>query len=188
MNSTLMTYAGTCLLTIGVIGGVAAASRTPVHTGMFTIALVLMILGIVLRRAGGKAGISTSHAGDTNTEFSFTALESIVLEVKDLSVELGREKGNGMDILDRIQKLLKEDLPPILSTADHLGVSLGRSKRAEVLSVISEGERSLNRAWSALSDGYRIEAKDSLEKAAEKFREVISMVDSRQESPGSPPY
>jgi hypothetical protein len=49
---------------------------------------------------------------------------------------------------------------------------MGRAQWAVTTSLVSEGERYLNRAWSALSDGYVDETRDALSRAQDLFEEV----------------
>ena len=183
MNSStnMFTKAGVLLVIFGVIGGVAAASRIPVHYVLFVFSVILMLAGILLRKVNLNGHDVETTQVRSDAKDTMSGLEKLIGAIQELSVVLGTEESGGQEqekqaLLTRIDLAVLEDIPGILFSVKNLESGMERARCAGITALISEGERYLNRARSALSDGYVREARDSLLEAGirlEKARKQI---------------
>ena len=88
------------------------------------------------------------------------------------------------ELHERIDRLVSGPLVSFLENRTSLIDALGMGAYARIMSSFSPGERALNRAWSAATDGYRNEVLASVAKAAEAFERTRKELET-ENAPGS---
>jgi len=88
------------------------------------------------------------------------------------------------ELHERIDRLVSGPLVSFVENRTSLIDALGMSVYAGIMSTFSPGERALNRAWSAATDGYRDEVLASVAKAAEAFERTRRELET-ENAPGS---
>jgi hypothetical protein len=164
--------AGIIFIVVGIIGGVLAASRDPIHGSLFFTSLSFALIGIVLRKLQEDIPGTDVAESVAQIERTRSDVDPLLAVLRELSEGLESKTPDRAAILKSIESLLLREIPVLISSANELEASLGKTRRAMIVSLISEGERYLNRTWSALSDGYENEAKNSLSTAREKIEEA----------------
>ena len=113
---------------------------------------------------------------------TMSGLKKLIGAIRELSVLLGAEEPGGHEqekqaLLTRIDLAVLEDIPGILFSVKSLEGGVGKTRCTVITSLVSEGERYLNRARSALSDGYVRETQDSLSEARARFEEAQKSIE-----------
>jgi hypothetical protein len=140
-----------------------------------------MLAGILLRKVRVNEPDVEATRVKSDTKNTISGLEKLIRAIGDLSVLLGAEESGGHEqekqaLLTRIDLAVLEDIPGILFSIKSLEGGMGRTRCAAATSLVSEGERYLNRAWSALSDGCASEAKDSLSESRARLEEARKQI------------
>ncbi len=165
------------LLLIG--GFLAAAYATALDTQATD--WVLFIPAAVAGIAG-VAAIKRSSRGAARDEAVLTAnraelrdsLERIAAETEDIAATAA---GMGVDrVRAEIDERLRESLRRFAEVRESLVHLYGLQAYADIMSRFAAGERALNRAWSASADGYADESLASLDRATERFREALRLL------------
>jgi hypothetical protein len=144
----------------------------------FLLGLVLMLLGITLRRierrdaalllaAGGGA-----DAGPTGPDLFRAALQQLLDETERLAARSAEM--DGAEVTAAVDPLLNGPVLELIDRRQVVADAYGVAVQAEVLSLFASGERRLNRAWSAGVDGYDEEAGSSLRSAVAPLREALA--------------
>ena len=92
-------------------------------------------------------------------------IETIIGIIKEIDFE----KMNQKAIQDRIEDIQLNNLVPFAEARHEFQHDYGLVNFADFFSDFATGERSINRAWSALVDGYMDETRQSLLKAFSSF-------------------
>ena len=150
----------------------------------FGLGCVLIALGSLLaRRSEGDEELAADGVKREPIDLG-ALLERIEAELKSLwqsaeglkggqSAEMGAEIGAEMSALrDRIKELQQGDLELLIDARGKVRSKHGITVFAELFGQISQGERRLNRAWSALVDEHAQESAHSLEGALASFQEA----------------
>jgi hypothetical protein len=107
-------------------------------------------------------------------------LQGLVMEMRQLSQEI-----NTLDsdtIADRIDQLLDHYVVPFTQARQQIFFQLGRSQGAEIIMMAANGERLLNRVWSAVSDGNLQEAYLTYPKALMAFEQTYYQYQKHEDS------
>jgi len=135
----------------------------------FGLGCLLIIFGAVIARRNEQ--VETSEEGQSTVEaVDFGVLLSqITAELKALyegAKALHSEDSDGAKVLrERIQLLQRGDLERLIEARGRVRAKHGVATFAELYGSISQGERRLNRAWSALTDAHIQESINALEGA-----------------------
>lgn len=164
---------------IGVIFAACFATPKPPMWIPFCISLIVIITGAILIRKSyipePKKDISEvkEDRGEIqeNLEKIFNITSNLLSNIKEKE-----DKIYINNLKEEIDKLLTG---PVLTFADkrqYMSNVLGLESFAEIFGSFANGERSLNRAWSALSDGDKNECQLSLESAYYYFEEAYNSI------------
>ena len=141
-----------------------ASSALPFGAGC-----LLIIVGAVIARRNeqvetSEEGPSTGDAIDFGVLLSqiTTELSALYEEAQGLSAE---DSDGSKALRERIQKLQRGDLERLIEARGRVRAKHGVATFAELYGSISQGERRLNRAWSALTDAHIPESIHALEGA-----------------------
>jgi hypothetical protein len=162
------------LVTLGtVIGAMAVARTDPAAEGWIgtwqvsglwlVVAVVAIGAGIVLRRSALR---EEAEAPSPEGEGYDVLVRTIDAATKDVAeIETSLEKLQLEDLHARVDAVLSGPLTDFAAARQELSDRHGMAVYAKVLGPFSQGERFLNRAWSASTDGYLDEARDSVRAA-----------------------
>jgi hypothetical protein len=180
MERKIFYSAATILAALGLVGGVLAVSGTSLHPSLFTTSMSLVLLRIVLARIIATGPHAAIQGGGLAPEAERASFEAISRSLGDLSRRLEQPVENPHALLEKVETVLARDIPALLSHTKGLGEVASRQEKARLVSHISETERYLNRAWSAMTDGYEEEAREALKAARERSGETLSLLHSFQ--------
>jgi hypothetical protein len=104
-----------------------------------------------------------------------------MLSAKLKNLDTTKREQLGMDGLrDFIDRHLTGDRERFLGARETLIFLHGLRTYGQVMDAFAAGERALNRAWSALADGYRDEAHGCLDRARDKFAHALRLVEEAE--------
>ena len=102
-------------------------------------------------------------------------IESIQAAMLALSKQMGQ--ATAQQLLPAIDVVLDDHVKPFVELRDRFVEAIGLAQAAPVLLIMAQGERLLNRAWSAAADGYKQEALDSITAACGVFKDALNQLD-----------
>ena len=161
------------LITTGFLGGAFEVVKQVegVNTSIFLIWLGIGIVGVIVAQRARKAEATDVEVISTNVRAIESSLESLSAEARRLN-----EEKAGISVYDlrhRIDERFMADLVRFVDARESIAHSYGLKAYAEVMNRFAAGERSLNRVWSASTDGYIDETSAYLEKAATYFQDAL---------------
>lgn len=169
-----MKLLGSVLLTVGFLAGAYAsvaqvASVNWLHYGLCA---GLMLVGMLCLRAARSAALQEAgDKHDADIAVLQGSLASLIEKVRGF--EAGRSDEDQLVIHRCIDEELMDDIDAFVEARESMIHKLGMQRYADIMSPFANGERLLNRAWSASADGYVDEvrscvtnARAELEKAA----------------------
>ncbi len=175
MNRTdrLMIVSRTLVLA-GTVAGIVAASRTPVHVELFLLSASAAAAGVILDHARKRLRPGTAPGRKTDRPDAPASIASLLGELRTLSEGLGRGGDASLprNLLAGPEADYSERIVLLHGAVDDMTARADPSMGAHMKILLSEGERFLNRARSALSDGFPDEAARSVEAAIIRFEEV----------------
>jgi len=166
------------LITAGTLAASLAVARTDtsvtgwmatwqVSTLWAVAGLVLIAVGIVVQRSGKAAAGEEARMGLAGLD---ATLEQVVGEVDRLGEAIGTLELDALHT--RVDEVLIGPVTDFAEGRQALIEVFGIGPYAEVMGPFAQGERYLNRAWSASADGYQEEAETYARKAGPLFREA----------------
>ena len=170
-----MKLAGSILLTIGFLAGayVAVAQVDAVNWTHYGLCAVLMIVGMGTLRAARSTELEQAgEKHDADIAVLQSSLATLIEKVRGF--ESAQSDEDQLSTYRRIDAELMDDIDAFVEARESMIPKLGMQRYADIMSPFANGERLLNRAWSASADGYIDEvrsciadARVQLEKAAE---------------------
>jgi hypothetical protein len=146
----------------------------------FAASVVGLVAGAALLRADQRARRQAAAAGRAagGAGRARDAFEHVRAAVHSLRDELpsSPETVRLEVLLERIGQLQRTDLRDFVDAREELGHLVGARRCAELMDHFAAMERQLNRAWSAAADGVWEEARASLERAAQRFPDLESLL------------
>lgn len=174
---------GYVLITGGFLVGsyLAVRQEEGILLGPFLVALIVGAIGVALVRAGTVRAARRGEVLAENIEAIETSLDAIVEAVDDL--ESRKADIHVSDLRHLIDDLFPPHLDAFVRARKSIAHRYGLQEYADVMNPFAAAERSLNRVWSASTDGYVDEAHEYLRRARSFFRETR---DRFRELSGSP--
>lgn len=127
----------------------------------FWIAMAVAGIGCVLWRVGktkeARANAAALAQSDSMDGNPFALLRSMIAPTRALASEI--DDLTESQIMLRVDELLSTYVLPFGDVRAKVTETLGMSAGAEILVVVAYGERMLNRAWTAASDGHAHESR-----------------------------
>lgn len=149
----------------------------------FVLGLVLGLAGVVSRREAARVAARLARAALTDDP---TGRSAGIFALRDyLADAAARARQAASDAQNLTAPQIHAAIDPILAgPCYHFAANrttlidtLGMSGFAEVMSAFADGERHLNRAWSAAVDGYPDEARSVLSLAADELEQALRRLD-----------
>lgn len=167
-----MVKLGYLLITAGFLGGayLAVLSEEGVPWGSWAAALAVGVIGVALARLGAKQSATSEDRLEGDIATIRSSLASLVGKAETLDEELPRL--GVYDVRLRIDDEFMADLNDFVEARESLRHRYGVQTYADVMTAFATGERSLNRAWSASTDGYIDEVARSVAKAKAHFKDA----------------
>jgi hypothetical protein len=173
------------LISLGTIGAAVGVARTDpsvdgwvksfqIHVPLTLLSLAVMGVGVVLQRRIARLTAQAQVGGG-----QLTIARNALRSVHDQADRLGAE-AEQLDLdqlhqrLDAIQAGAVADL---IDNRETITSAYGLAAYAAVMGPFAQGERCLNRAWSASTDGYLDEAVDYLRRAQPFLAEACTELD-----------
>ena len=147
-----------------------------------------IVLPALLVGLAGVAAVRLAEHGhktaSDRVRASMGKLEEALARIVDNITRLDAEK-DGLDVYavhHRIDELFMTDLDSFVDNRETIGHAFGLQTYADVMTQFATGERYLNRAWSASTDGYIDEVKTCLTRARDQFTQALELL-SRHTGP-----
>ncbi|HEC83982.1 MAG: hypothetical protein DRR08_20825 [Candidatus Parabeggiatoa sp. nov. 2] len=171
-----MRVTGSLLFIVGIIVALISATKLPASgtrwsdmLPFYVGAVVLAVVGLLLLR--------WPQIQQRNSTFSnqvclnvMALLEELLAEMQTLGQEINDLDGVG--IAKRVNAMLDTYVLPFAAAQQEVICLLGQYQGVEVVVAAAQGERLLNRMWSAASDGNKTEAIATYPKALAAFKEA----------------
>lgn len=164
-----MRRAGYLLITAGFLAGAwAAVQRVEgVPWTWFVPALVAGAVGVTLVQLGKRSESRREGVVAAQLETAVGALERLAEGVRRLDAE--QASIDTYEMRHVLDERLLADLDAFVQARESIGHRFGLQAYADVMSAFANGERYLNRAWSASADGYVDEVERAVRRAAEEL-------------------
>ena len=171
-------HVGLVLFYLGIIVALISAAKLPADqsllSNMFPIYLGGMILalgGLLLSYFFQKQQKNQDKAQLSICSSEMTALlQRLLAEIQNLGREINER--DGKEIANQISTLVDNHLLPFIAIREDTLCLLGSHQGIDVLVAAAQGERLLNRMWSAASDGVVTEARNTYPNALAAFEEA----------------
>ena len=167
----------------GILVAIAGAAKLPVE-GMdwpdtfpvFLVGSLVSAVGIFLwRQAKNKEREANIKSDAADGIDPFERLEKVIAPISALEATLANIEGE--PLCQKVDELLEGYILPIAETRQKVMDTMGMDRGAELLVLLSYGERMLNRTWSTAADEHAPEAHASFKEAAATFREAQKFVE-----------
>ena len=163
---------------IGILIAIASAAKPPAAgvkwpdtVAVFLLGALVSAIGVFLWRQAKAKEREANLSGDGAQGVDpFERLEKSIAPLAALETTLANIEGE--PLCDKVDELLQEYILPIAESRQTIIDKLGMNKGAELLVLLSYGERMLNRTWSAAADEHAPEAHSSYKEAVAAFREA----------------
>ncbi|MEJ2129476.1 MAG: hypothetical protein P8X81_11595 [Woeseiaceae bacterium] len=161
------------LLVAGFLYGsyIAALDESVVDWGLFTVAALLAIAGVVLAKRIAAAEAQSGEVLETNRN---ELRESLANIVRDLDQLTSSEIPQRETLRNWIDTTLRNDLRRFAEARESMVHLYSLQTYADIMSEFAAGERYINRVWSAAADDYDEEAERYVHRAKEQFRKAQS--------------
>jgi len=159
------------LLCAGFLFGayVTALDVEEVDWGLFAIAAVAAIAGVIIAKRADRARATSGDVLETNRAELNESIANIVRDLKQMS---DGATAKGEALRDWIDRKLRPDLRRFVEARESMVHLYGLQAYADIMSEFAAGERYINRVWSSSADGYDVEAETYLARAAEQFADA----------------
>ncbi len=154
---------GIVLYTLSVLVGITLSAKVvpkgewPTNMPLFIFAVVTCIVGLVIWHRSNRHEVKEMLAEMDDKDGPMTYLEQVKSEIAALEVS--------GDYLAKVDAISEGSIFNFIEESKKLLDVFGQDKGAEIILLFAQVERSLNRSWSAFSDGHEQEAQISLGKA-----------------------
>ena len=164
-----MKSVGYLLLVGGFLVGAYATALDAQATNWsyFVPAAVVAFAGLILLKRAERGYARSEIVLTANSRELQESLGNIISAVD--AIFAGRDGLSTDDLRHEIDARLRDDLRRFAEARQSMVHLFGVQAYADVMSEFAAGERSINRVWSASTDGYRGEALRALETAVGRF-------------------
>lgn len=166
---------------IGIMVSLISAAKLPISDAnwpdtlpLYTGAVILALGGLLLwhwskiPQTDNQAALSTLQARSNVME----CLPKLLAKMQELQPQLDHLEGKQIAI--QVEILLNTYVLPLVVERKEIIRQFGPYQGVEILVAAAQGERLLNRIWSAASEGYLSEAIDNYPKAFAAFQKAYN--------------
>jgi hypothetical protein len=173
----MIKYIGYFLFIIGTIFSFSFAAKIPVDWICFLITCFVAGAGAVMIRLNHKSSKNVVKA-KSEEQISAAYLINLIKSINNKLAELKKsyDPSKNQDMKKEIESL-QCSIVEFLDHRNLIEAEYSFKKASEVFISFATGERFINRAWSALVDGYSDEVSKSLEKASSSFSSTVCLCD-----------
>jgi len=168
---------GSILLALGFLAGTftAVAHEDHVDWLYYGLCIACMLAGMVLLRTSRKE--AAARAGDQHSR-DVETLKSCLANLIDKAraFEGAADDESQLGIHERIDAELMADIHDFVEARESMIPRLGMQSYADIMSPFANGERLLNRAWSASVDGYVDEVRTCVTAARTEWEKAQSLL------------
>lgn len=168
---------------IGILLAIAGAAKLPAKMGeypdswpIFAAGAALAVVGLVLWRIGAAKEAKANAMSGGDGQDPVKLLRDLVPATDTLVAEMDTLDHAGT--CDRVDVLLDTYVLPFAEVRQRMIDRFGMGPGAEILVTLAYGERMLNRAWSAASDGHLPEARAVIPDARDAFQEALDKLNA----------
>ncbi|MDM8560996.1 hypothetical protein [Candidatus Parabeggiatoa sp. HSG14] len=174
-----MRLIGFLLFSVGIIMALICAAKLPAPNAtwsdmyfIYGIAMVVALVGLVLLRLP-QAFLQKCNPAILSDQTNSSAMELLQELLVDMHT-FGKNINNldKVEITKQVNTLLDTYVLPFAAAQHEIIDLLGQYQGVEVLAAAAQGERLLNRMWSAASDDHKAETIATYPKALAAFREA----------------
>ncbi len=170
---------------IGILIAIASAAKPPAAgvkwpdtVAVFLLGALVSAIGVFLwRQAKAKEREANLSGGGEGVD-PFERLAKCIAPLSALEATLANIEGE--PLCNKVDEILQGYVLPMAETRQTITDKLGMNRGAELLVLLSYGERMLNRTWSAAADEHTPEAHSSLKEAVAAFREAQKFVEDQE--------
>ncbi len=179
--------AGPLAFGVGILIAIAGAAKLPATPSVtwpdtlpvFLFGSLLSAIGVFLwRQAKARERAESLSNTDSTNVNPFERLEKCLAPMAALEATLANIEGE--PLCAKVDELLEGYVLPIAETRQTVIDKMGMNRGAELLVLLSYGERMLNRTWSAAADEHAPEAHKSYKEAVAAFREAQQFVEQNE--------
>ncbi|MDX1583135.1 MAG: hypothetical protein R3338_05985 [Thermoanaerobaculia bacterium] len=172
-----MRILGYALITLGFLGGAyfIVVQTEGVRLAPYLISAAVGVAGVVVVRIALRREATHEEILIANIEAVETNLRTILDKVGDLDDR--KEEIDVYTIHDLIDETLPEHLDSVAQARMSIAHRYGLDAYADLMNPFAAGERYINRAWSASTDGYIEEVHEYLKLARTQFQEALGVLD-----------
>ena len=160
---------GWTLFTIGFLVAAATAMKLPPLWGAFVPAIVMACGGALIARNGSMGGADDDEALGDESLNPVDLAKSMIKELSRIDDDTSPDKAK--EIIEGVQN---GDVTAFVNQRRLYMKEYGAAKFARFFGSFAKGERSINRAWSALIDEHSPEMHSALKGAERAMGEIIS--------------
>ncbi len=174
-----MKLLGSILLTLGFLAGayLAVAQVASVNWLGYGGSVGVMLGGMVLLRIARAAALE--QAGDKQAADIDVLRSSLAALIEKVGVlESARSDEDQLSMHHRIDAELTVDINTFVEARESMIPRLGMQHYADIMSPFANGERLLNRAWSASADGYVDEVRSCITGARAELNKAAQLLAS----------
>ncbi len=171
---------GALLFTIGIIVALISAAKLPA-TGtvsdmlpLYMSAVALSLVGLLLLRCPCLEKKKNGQCVNHTFSMVIKLLEELLVEMQRFGEDI--DSLDGVNMARRVNFLLDKYILPFVAARQEVVLMLGQYQGVEVLVAVAQGERLLNRMYSAASDDHVIEAIATYPKALMAIENAYRMV------------
>ncbi len=168
---------GGTLLAVGFLSGsyMAVSEVASVPWLSYGVCAAIMIVGMVIlrnARASEAENAGEKHVADVET--LRTSLASLIGKVSGL--ESTSDDEAQLEIHHRIDAELLDDINTFVEARESMIPRFGMQRYADIMSPFANGERLINRAWSASADGYVDEVRTCVRNARLEWETAAALL------------
>ncbi len=169
-----MVTVGYLMISAGFLAGAyfAVLAKESVAWPSWAAALVVGVVGVVLARWGRRSSANAETRLAADFAVLATSLDRLVAAADRLVGQTSARALDPYEVRHLIDAELVPDLTAFAAARESIRHRHGVQAYAEVMTSFALGERYLNRAWSASTDGWIDEVATAVERAAAGLREA----------------
>ena len=152
---------------------VTALDVDEVDWTLFVIAASVAVIGLVIYKTQVTAHARSRSVLELNRNELGESIRNIVRDLAEINADTS---ARGTALRELIDLKLRNDLRRFADARQSMVHLFGLQTYADIMSSFAAGERYVNRVWSASADGYDVEARTYLGKAARQFEDAEKLL------------